>query len=250
MTKLKVAILEDNKELLKDLKLQLEDTNLVEVVAFSTTSKEFLEKIKNGSPEALILDIDLGRDNLSGIDIANKIKLPVLFVSGKTRDFIQNIEDLNLNLEIIVEHLTKPITLDKLNKILPKFISEIRLKENVKYVYLDFANSKRNKIAIGSIVYLESDVASGKPELNNKQIFFTNRNPEILNDFSFTKMEEKGLSEKQFIIIHKSYRVNIDQILCYKKDTHQIEVRCQNSSCNVQSKYLNVSENYRKYIRL
>ena len=46
MTKLRVAILEDSKELLKNLKEDLEETELVEVVAAAYTSESFLEKVK------------------------------------------------------------------------------------------------------------------------------------------------------------------------------------------------------------
>src|SRR5947209_4429787 len=125
--KLRAAILEDNKQLLKDLKQSLEVTGLIEVVAWSCTSDEFREKVEATKPEAIILDIDLGPDGMTGIDVAHELKLPVLFVSGKTRDFLQGIEDLNLNSSITVEHVSKPISVEKLNKILPKFINEIRL---------------------------------------------------------------------------------------------------------------------------
>ena len=100
MFKIKAAILEDNKELLKDLKINLEQTDLVDVIIYSTNSADFLEKINNTPPEILLLDIDLGGDSMSGIDIANKVNLPVLFVSGKTVDFFTTIEEIYINKEM------------------------------------------------------------------------------------------------------------------------------------------------------
>lgn len=41
MAKLKVAILEDNAHLLKELKTSLEDTGLVEVIAYARDSEDF-----------------------------------------------------------------------------------------------------------------------------------------------------------------------------------------------------------------
>ena len=245
MTKLKVAILEDNKLLLKDLKENLEATELVDVVAWASTSEEFMEKVKTNSPEAILLDIDLGGDSLNGLDIANKLKLPVLFVSGKTKDFYQGIEDLNINSEISVEHISKPITLEKLKKILPKFINEIRALSKTKFVFLDFGSTKRNKISIDTIVCLCTDKDNGA-ESGNKQIFFTNRPFEILIDFSYSKMEEKGFSKNQFITIHKSYRVNVDKILNYDTKTHEVRFQVQSPSGKTDIKTLPVSENYRK----
>jgi DNA-binding LytR/AlgR family response regulator len=247
MSKLKVAILEDSKQLLKDLKENLEGTELVEVVAYATTSDEFFEKCSTVKPEALLLDIDLGGDSMNGLDIANKFKLPVLFVSGKTKDFYQGIEDLNINSEISVEHISKPITLEKLKKILPKFINEINAMSKAKYIQLDFADSKRNKIAVDSIVCLCTDKANGA-ESNNKQIFFTDRKSEILIDFSFSKMEEKGFSKNIFIQIHKSYRVNADKIIRYT-DNHEVELAVFKSTGKTEFKKLSVSENFQKDVK-
>lgn len=244
MSKLKVAILEDSKQLLKDLKQNLEETDLVEVVAYATTSDEFLEKVAAAKPEALMLDIDLGGDSMNGLDIAHKLKLPVLFVSGKTKDFYQGIEDLNINSEISVEHISKPITIEKLKKILPKFINEISAMSKAKFVYLDFSESKRNKIAIDKIVFLETE--TGKSGLsNNKRIYFTDIKSEVLCDFSFTRMEEKGFSKNLFIQIHKSFRVNADKIIRYNKGTHEVEVEIFKSTGKTEIKNLPVSENFR-----
>jgi two-component SAPR family response regulator len=125
MSKLKVAILDDNKHLLKDLKLSLEETGLVEVIAWSVDSEEFIEKVEQAKPEALILDIDLGPAERNGIGVAHKLKLPVLFISGKTPEFLHGLEELNLNSTNTVEHISKPVSLEKLKKILPKFTNEI-----------------------------------------------------------------------------------------------------------------------------
>jgi chemotaxis response regulator CheB len=57
MMKLRVAILEDSKALLKELKENVEATGLAEVVAWATNSEEFIEKLGEVKPEALLLDI-------------------------------------------------------------------------------------------------------------------------------------------------------------------------------------------------
>lgn len=248
MTKLKVAVLEDSKLLLKDLINNLEKTLLVEVVAYATTSEDFIEKVKSKSPEALLMDIDLSGDSMSGLDIANLLKLPVLFVSGKTKEFFDGIEDLDMNSSITVSHISKPITEEKLKKILPKFIDEVRLKSNQKFITLNFGD-KKNKIAIDNIVCICADKAKGAKS-GNKEIFFTDRKPEILIDFSFMQMAEKGLSENKFIVIHKSDRVNVDKILSYNKKTHEIEVAVYKLAGQTELKKLDVSETYLKNLNL
>lgn len=245
MIKLKVAILEDSLMLLKSLEEDLTETQLVEVIVSATNSTEFLEKINTTKADALVLDIDLVGDSLTGLDIATNLKLPVLFVSGKTRDFYQGIEELNINSTIPVEHISKPITLDKLKKILPKFINEIHAMNRAKYILLDCCGIKQNKIAIDTIVFIETETGNSGAS-NNKRIYFTDRNPETLFNFSLTKMEEKGFDKMQFIQIRSSHRVNADKILRYNNSTHEIEVEVFKTIGKTEIKKLPVSENFRK----
>jgi DNA-binding LytR/AlgR family response regulator len=245
MSKLKVAILEDSPMLLKSLEEDLEETQLVEVIVRATNSTEFLEKINATKADALVLDIDLGGDSMTGLDIATNLKLPVLFVSGKTRDFYQGIEELNINSTIPVEHISKPITLDKLKKILPKFINEINAINRAKFIRLDFSDSKQNRIAIDTIVFIETETGNSGAS-NNKRIYFTDRNPETLFNFSLTKMEDKGFDKTQFIQIRSSHRVNADKIIRYNNSTHEIEVEVFKSIGKTEIKKLPVSENFRK----
>ncbi len=245
MIKLKVAILEDSLMLLKSLEEDLTETQLVEVIVSATNSTEFLEKINTTKADALVLDIDLVGDSLTGLDIATNLKLPVLFVSGKTRDFYHGIEELNINSTIPVEHISKPITLDKLKKILPKFINEIHAMNRAKYILLDCCGIKQNKIAIDTIVFIETETGNSGAS-NNKRIYFTDRNPETLFNFSLTKMEEKGFDKTQFIQIRSSHRVNADKILRYNNSTHDIEVEVFKTIGKTEIKKLPVSENFRK----
>lgn len=245
---LKVAILEDSEVLLKDLKEMLEDTGLVEVVAYATSSGEFMDKVERTHPEALFLDIDLGGDSMNGLDLANRLKLPVIFVSGHTQTFNNRIEELNINLPIPVHQITKPITAEKLNKILNKFILDINAYNRTRYVHLDFEESKKNRISIDRIVYLETETGISGTS-NNKKIYFSDRKPEKLFNFSFNKMEEMGFDASIFITIHKSYRVNVDRILKYINSSHEIVVEVLDPNGKRVTKNLPVSENYRKYVK-
>lgn len=98
------------------------------------------------------MDIDLGGDSMNGLDITNLLKLPTLFVSGKTGEYFKDIEAIDGNEKVPIKHITKPITLDKLNKILPKFLNEINsIQKNS--ISLDF--SKRElTILLKKISYI------------------------------------------------------------------------------------------------
>ncbi len=243
MTKLKVAILEDNAHLLKELKTNLEATGLVDVVAYARESDEFLNKVKAAKPEALIMDIDLGGDSMNGLDITNLLKLPTLFVSGKTGEYFKDIETIDGNENVPIKHITKPITLDKLNKILPKFLNEIKsIQKNS--ISLDFFEKGPYNIIEENIVYLSSK----HEDSGNKEVYFMDRDPEVLIDFSFKKMPLKGFTEGLFVPINKQYVVNKNKILSYTNN--QIEIQVMKSGGLVSIIKLDVSEKYRPAIRL
>lgn len=248
MSKLKAALLDDNKEQLQLNQQMLESHGLVSVVSSCSSSQSFLSEVKNSQPEILFLDLNLGDSYMTGMEVAFELKIPVLFVSSNTAQYIKEIEKLKRDYDLCVDHITKPFTEQEFIKTAQRFLKEVELFKKEEFIHLDFGASKRNKIAINSIVYLSTDKNNGA-ESNNKQIHFTNRKPENLIDFSFSKMEEKGLLKAHFITIHKSFRVNTNHIKAYHRNTESIEVTVFNAQGKLESKHLQVSENYQPLVR-
>lgn len=243
MTPIKAALLDDNKEQLHKNKELLEASGLVKVVTTSERAETFLENVKAAQPEVLFLDLNLGDTYMTGMEVAFALQLPVLFVSSNTAQYVTQMEQLKRNYNLCVDHITKPFSDDDFIKTTERFLKEVAFFGNLQHVHLDFGSKKRNKIHINDIVYLSSDKANGA-ESNNKQIHFTNRQPENLIDFSFTKMEEKGLLKSQFITIHKSFRVNKNHIKHFDRKAEQIEVEVYHATTKSTAKRLPVSENY------
>lgn len=248
MTKLKIALLEDSPLLLKDLKENAEDTGLVDVVAWATNSADFLEKIENTKPDVLLLDIDLPGDSMSGLDIAQRCKIPVLFVSGKTKDNLEKIEDMNWENEFVVEHISKPVSKDRLKHALLKMIRQLNTTNKDTKVFLNFKNNRQERVDLNTIVYMASEKENGS-DSNNKVVYFKDRKPEVLIDFSFKKMEEKGFDKKVFITTHGSYRVNVNCIKSYDKKTHDVMVEVMEKDGKTKIHPVPVSESYLTDIR-
>lgn len=243
MPLLKTALLDDNPEQLEKNNFYLKQMGLVDVVTMVTEAKSFLKEVQSTQPELLLLDLNLGDTYMTGMEVAFELKLPVLFVSSNTSQYVKEMEVLKREYNLCVDHLTKPFTETEFKKTVERFITEVQLFANIQHVYLDFGGQKRTKIALDTIVYLEANKASGS-ESNNKQIHFTNRKAEKLIDFSFTKMEEKGLFKNDFITIHKSYRVNKKHIKFFDKKEEEIEVDVFVSNGKTAPQRLPVSENY------
>lgn len=248
MSKFQAALLDDNKEQLQLNQQMLDSLGMISVVASCTSAKTFLEEINSVQPEILFLDLNLGDSYMTGMEVAFHLKLPVLFVSSNTAQYIKEIEKLKREYDICVDHITKPFTEQEFLKTTERFLKEVELFKKEEFIHLDFGTSKRTKIAINSIVYLSTDKNNGS-ESNNKQIHFTNRKPENLIDFSFSKMEEKGLLNSQFITIHKSFRVNIKHIKAYHKSTESIEIEVFTAQGKLETKNLQVSENYQSMVK-
>jgi DNA-binding LytR/AlgR family response regulator len=243
MIKYRVALLDDNKEQLSKNQKILEANNLATVVLACTRSEDFLEKIKTVEAEILFLDLNLGDSYMTGMEVAFELQIPVLFVSSNTAEYIKEIEKLKREYDLCVDHLTKPFTTEEFKKTTQRFLKEVSFFNKEEIVHLDFGNKKNNKIPINSIVFLSSDKQFGS-ESNNKLIHFNNNKPETLIDFSFTKMEEKGLTKTQFITIHKSLRVNRNHIQGFNSVDETIEVKVVDSNGTLIKKVLKVSDNY------
>lgn len=248
MNLLKAALLDDNVEQLQINKAYLEQLGVVNVVTTCLEAKSFLNEVAESKPDILVLDLNLGDSYMTGMEVAYQLKLPVIFVSSNTSQYIKEMESLKRDFNICVDHLTKPFTETEFKKTLSRFFTEVQLFASQQHVYLDFGIIKRTKIALDSIVYLTADKASGS-ESNNKQIHFNHRKMENLIDFSFSKMEDKGLLKSQFITIHKSFRVNINHIKHYNKKTETIEVDIFTNTGKLEPKQLPVSENYQSIVK-
>lgn len=244
MTKLKIAILEDEPEILKDLKRNLQETGLVEIIAWATSSTELYQKLEGAKPEALILDIDLRGEKTTGLDVALKFKLPVLFVSGKTTLFNNELEDIESICDFVAIRLRKPYTNDILKKKIIKLIDSISARNDEHFVWLDFLLHGRQRIDLNSIAFLSSKGSDS----GNKEIYFINREPEVLIDFSFSRMHEKKFDKESFLTIHKQYRVNQKNIMAYLP-SNEVTVEYMNAKGEKSLKNLPVSEDYRPAIR-
>lgn len=241
---LKVALLDDNKIQLNHNIEILENSGLVTILFSSCNSEEFIANFKIQKPDLIFVDIQLGNDSMTGIEVAYKLKTPVLFVSSNTKEYVKDIENLKREYAICVDHITKPFSDTDFLKTTHRFIREIELFTKQDFVYLDFNDKKRNKILLDSIVFLNTCKTNGASSLN-KQIFFNDKEFKTLIDFSFrTSMEEKGLSKEQFIEISKSCRVNKKHIKNFDKKNYTLEVDIFDKKTFTKNITLDISENY------
>lgn len=245
MRQWKIALLEDNKELLKDLKQIIDSIPQAEVVAYSTTSSLFLEKVQDTLPDFLILDIELINDSMSGLDIAKKLKLPVIFVSGKNAAHLPTIESLKFEHAIKLDFISKPYNDDHLKKLVTNFMNELERDNKNSFIRLKYDGETHN-VPLNSIVCICTDKKENS-ESNNKVFYFNDRRPKTIADFSFsTKIDNV---HPTFMITHKSYRINKTAKPKFIRDANVIEVLVMNENSQLVKVNFPISESYISSVR-
>ena len=210
--KLRVALLEDSQLLLKDHFQKIKEHDLAEVRIKSTNAADFLNEFeeKKNYIDALVMDIDLIGESLNGIDIAKQLDFPVLFITGKTRDFIGQIEELRIFNEEPIEFLTKPVSDDKLIRIFEKFEQQIKYTQKSTYLELPFKDTYESKIAQKDIILIRSKAGARN---NEKEVVTTKKDePFEVSKMSMKEFFASGLRKDQFEEIGQSYIINKDYL--------------------------------------
>lgn len=179
---------------------------------------------------------------MNGIDVANKLQLPVLIVSGNTAEFFERTFELELNPNIIVRYLPKSVTQVKINAILPKFVDDVKAFKNKRRVRLPISGEGIQMIDTDSVVYLTTKGESS----GNCVIYFNNRTPGILINYPLKKVEDWNTATV-FLKINGSERVN-KRIAQYLPPS-EVEVRCIDNGGKEVKKRLHISEGFQPSVR-
>lgn len=162
---------------------------------------------RNNTIDVLFLDIELGQ--LGGVDVGKIIRdqlkndvTQIVYISSK--------ENYAMKLFKIrpLDFLIKPLQKKEIDGVLDKAISLIQMKNH----FFEYSFQKTyNKILIQDIYYFKSE---------GKKIQIITKDPNKVKEFygKINQLQEQ-LSEKQFLLIHKSFFVQYDYISEYKYDS-------------------------------
>lgn len=189
--------IDDEPEALEVLKIHFEKISFVNLEACFTHPLEAIEYLQNHKINFLLLDIRM--PDISGIELAKSLQNPPLIIF--TTAYPQfAVESYNVD---AVDYLVKPIVLDRLLKALLKVRRLAQPNEEARSEFL-FLKSGIGQVKINydEITFLESD---------GNYVRFVTKNGKHLSRMSLSEMEQ-GLSSTQFLRIHKSYIINLDQL--------------------------------------
>lgn len=213
--KLNAIIVEDEKTSRDILKNYLEKfCPKVNLVGEAENIEEALVLIRNNSLDLVFLDVEMPYGN--AFDLLDKVEdrqFETVFVTAYNH---YAIDALNAHASY---YLLKPISIDKLIEAV-NYVTEIKEKENklqkqlLKPIYTKVTGKITipqqqgfEVLEIKDILYCQAD--------DNYTLIYLKETKKLVS--KTLKYFEEALSENGFVRVHKSYLVNVNVIVSYKK---------------------------------
>ena len=214
--KLNTIIVEDeetSREILKNyLKKYCPNVN---VLGEASNVDEALILIRNNDLDLVFLDVEMPYGNAFDLlDKVGDINFETIFVTAYNH---YAIDALNAHASY---YLMKPISIDELIKAVD-YVTEIKTKEDAlqDQVLIPKTNNVNGKITIpqqdGFEVINTSDILYVKADDNYTEIYLNTNKKKLVS--KTLKYFEDALNDTNFARVHKSYLVNVNEIVKYVK---------------------------------
>lgn len=187
----------------------------VEVIGEAENIEQALELIRNNTLDLVFLDVEMPRGN--AFDLLEQVgdrTFETVFVTAYNQ---YAIDALNVHASY---YLLKPVSIDELIKAVD-YVSEIKEKENAleNRVLSTQDVGVKGKITIpvqdGFEVLVAQEILYCKADDNYTQIFMASGEKKLVS--KTLKYFEEALSDFGFARVHKSYLINVNEVVGYRK---------------------------------
>ena len=138
--KWKVVIIDDSEKDIKLLESFLSDFDFIQIEKRFTDPLKFKAEQKALKFDAIFLDVNM--PSLSGIDLLDDIKKPVIFVTGEGKDYSEELSDRELFYKNVVCVVTKPVNKRRVEAALEKLKGILKPKTHIQ------VNTSEGKVLI------------------------------------------------------------------------------------------------------
>tara|TARA_R110002050_G_scaffold184989_4_gene318857 strand:- start:33331 stop:34065 length:735 start_codon:yes stop_codon:yes gene_type:complete len=187
----------------------------VHVMGEAANIEEALVLIRNNDLDLVFLDVEMPYGNAFDLlDKVGDVNFETVFVTAYNH---YAIEALNAHASY---YLMKPISIDELIKAVD-YVTEIKTKEDALQdeVLIPKTNSVHGKITIpqqnGFEVINTADILYCKADDNYTDIYLNNNKKKLVS--KTLKYFEDALNNANFVRVHKSYLVNVNEVVKYLK---------------------------------
>ena len=187
----------------------------VQILGEASNIEEALILIRNNDLDLVFLDVEMPYGNAFDLlDKVGDVDFETVFVTAYNH---YAMDALNAHASY---YLMKPISIDELIKAVD-YVTEIRTKEDAlqDQVLVPKTNTVNGKITIpqqdGFEVINTSDILYCKADDNYTEIYLANNKKKLVS--KTLKYFEDALSDSSFARVHKSYLVNVNEVVKYVK---------------------------------
>ncbi len=226
MSKLRFAVLEDDGVVLDRIVRMLKFLDTVQVITAQEDAAKFTERVRADPPDALLLDIEIDKDEEAGLRIAGEFSLPVLFISGRVAQDLLRIEKLQrLREQLPVEHLSKGFDEFDFKQAIARFIKLIDATTEPTMISLRCVDRTRLPVRLKDIVSIEAPENEQQAANNSRVVFFTNRRPVIVPKLSMTDdaLEDEGFPKGSMLRVSKASCINPERVKRYSSNYVWVE---------------------------
>jgi two-component system LytT family response regulator len=227
MTKLKVAIVDDEELARKVVREYLSKDEDIEIVAECANGFEAVKVVADLKPDLLLLDIQMPR--LDGFEVLELVgsEVSVIFVTAYDKYALRAF-DVHA-----VDYLLKPFSAERFREALGRARRRLEAKQPLPTTELVAAarapGAYLERVAIrdGPSVYVIPVAKVDYVEAQDDYVAFRSEGKSFLKQQTLGEVETT-LNPAQFVRIHRSYILNIDRLAkleLYAKDSHAAILR-------------------------
>ncbi|TKG96537.1 response regulator transcription factor [Puteibacter caeruleilacunae] len=216
---IRAIIVDDEKNARENLAFALKKhCSDVEIVGEAASVEQAIEVINNTDPNLVFLDIQMpGGNGFQLLEYFETYNFNVIFVTAFDQYAIKAIRFS------AIDYLLKPINVVELKEAVQRFSRRTKFADHglhLKQLNSNLNSPEQAKIALPTQDRIEfipvKEIIHCKGESNYTKIHFQNR-PPLLVAKTLVEFEEL-LSEYQFIRVHKTHLVNLNQVKAYIKN--------------------------------
>jgi two-component system LytT family response regulator len=185
----------------------------ISILGEAANVEEAVVLVRNNNLDVVFLDVEMPYGNaFDFLDKVGDINFETIFVTAYNH---YAIDALNAHASY---YLMKPISIDELIKAVD-YVTEIRMKEDAlqNQVLVPKTNLVNGKITIplldGFEVIETADIMYCKADDNYTEIYLNNNKKKLVS--KTLKYVEDSLKDSNFARVHKSYLVNVNEIVKY-----------------------------------
>ena len=215
---MKAIIIDDEKRARISLQLIIQEyCPFVEILADCENLSEGVKAIRKHNPDVVLLDIEMpGHSGLELLDFfeESEVNFAIIFTTAYNEYALQAFKFS------AIDYLLKPINPEQLCEAISRLEKQKQKLENFRVLKENIQRENLSKIAVpsgNSLIFIDtSKISYIKGEGSYSTVFCANGVKNLVSR-NLKNFEDILCSDPRFLRVHKSYIVNLEQVVAFNK---------------------------------